>query len=217
MFVPRVFYSERMAEMEDRIEHVEFSLDDLRRAMATGFRHVEESQLRTETEMREFKTEMREFKIEMQNFKSESNKRWGDLANKMGTMVEDLVHPSLPRIVWERTGMRPEFFAINVRKRNPEGVEREFDAFAVAGDSIYLNSTKSKLRPQYGDDFVAEIAEFRRCFPEYAEKKVIGVLATLSASENTIEKAERNGFLLLAVGGDLMELVNSPGFKPQEW
>jgi len=29
------------------------------------------------------------------------NKRWGELANKMGTVVEDIVAPSIPRLARE--------------------------------------------------------------------------------------------------------------------
>ena len=57
-------------------------------------------------EMREFKDEMREFKDEMPEYKEWSrnqiktmNRQWGDLANKMGTLAEDLVAPSVPRIL----------------------------------------------------------------------------------------------------------------------
>lgn len=53
-------------------------------------------------EMKEFKDEMKDFKDEMIIFKNESqtdrknmNKQWGDLANKLGTIVEDIVAPQL--------------------------------------------------------------------------------------------------------------------------
>ena len=44
-------------------------------------------------------TGMREFKDESRQQNREMNRRWGELTNKLGTMVEDLVVSSLPRVV----------------------------------------------------------------------------------------------------------------------
>ena len=50
-------------------------------------------------EMKDFKDEMKDFKSEMNEFKTEMNKRWGDLANNMGTVIEDIVVPNIPRLL----------------------------------------------------------------------------------------------------------------------
>ncbi|MDZ7760305.1 MAG: hypothetical protein U5L00_08635 [Desulfovermiculus sp.] len=94
--------------------------------------------------MNDFKDEMRVFKQEMRASKKENDRRWGDLANKMGTLVEDIVAPSLPRIVREDFGCA-EIDDIMLHRRvrnksNPAQV-REFDAIVVAGDMVYINET----------------------------------------------------------------------------
>ncbi len=85
-----------------------------------------------EQEMRDFRREMSEFKDEMSVFKdgmrrfreaSESdrkamNKRWGDLADKMGTLVEDIVAPNMPGVQREFFGLvEPGLMAVRVRRR----------------------------------------------------------------------------------------------------
>lgn len=57
--------------------------------------------IRLEREMRIFKDEMSEFKNEMLEYKDWSkasitnmNARWGNLAHKMGILVEDIFYPS---------------------------------------------------------------------------------------------------------------------------
>jgi len=69
------------------------------RHQAAEERHkaAEERMARFAQEMREFKDEMREFKNDMSEFKDEMraarralDKKWGDLANKMGTIIEAL-------------------------------------------------------------------------------------------------------------------------------
>jgi hypothetical protein len=44
------------------------------------------------------------FKDELHEDRREMNRKWGDLANKLGTMVEDLVYPSLPRVIQQVVG-----------------------------------------------------------------------------------------------------------------
>ncbi|MEJ2327295.1 MAG: hypothetical protein P8Y25_10955 [Chromatiaceae bacterium] len=59
------------------------------------------------------------------------NRKWGDLANKLGGMVEDLVYPSLPRVIQQTVGQEPDRVAIRVKQRGPDGQRKEFDAYAV--------------------------------------------------------------------------------------
>ncbi|WP_295431837.1 hypothetical protein [uncultured Thiodictyon sp.] len=189
-------------------------------------------------EMREFKDEMREFKDEMLAFKDEMsgfkdemlgfkaesiaerremNRKWGDLANKLGTMVEDLVYPSLPRILRETLGREFDSIQARVRLRLPDGRVREFDAFAIAPDVAALNSTKATLRSADVDRLIDEIAAFREFLPARAHLPVVGILATLSVDDSVLNYAERLGFLVLAVGDQVMEVKNRPGFEPRFW
>jgi hypothetical protein len=168
-------------------------------------------------EMGAFKDEMRVFKDEMQNEVKRSNKQWGEMARKMGTMVEDLVYPSLERIIQEMFGMETDELKIRIKRKLKDGQRREFDAIALAGEYVFLNSTKSTLKNSYVNDFVEEIKIFRIFFPEYAERKLIGILATLFINESVLKYAEKKGFLVLGVGEELMEVKNRKGFKPKEW
>jgi len=69
-------------------------------------------------EMLAFKVEMKDFKEEMLDFKNESlryreeaerdrksmYRQWGELANRLGTLVEDIVAPNLPRVARDLLG-----------------------------------------------------------------------------------------------------------------
>src|SRR5437879_2114862 len=44
------------------------------------------------------------FHAEIERDRREMNKRWGELANKMGTLVEDMVAPNIPRVAREHFG-----------------------------------------------------------------------------------------------------------------
>ncbi|KAB2930648.1 MAG: hypothetical protein F9K25_08885 [Candidatus Contendobacter sp.] len=175
-------------------------------------------------EMREFKDEMRAFKDEMRAYKEENrrqtremNRQWGDLANKLGTLVEDLVYPSLPRIIRDTLGREILDLGVCRKRRLADGRVKEFDAVAVTADLVGLNSTKATLISADVDRFVADIAAFREFLPEYGALPVVGILATLAVEESVLNYAEKAGFLVLAVGDEVMEVKNRPGFEPKRW
>ena len=166
-------------------------------------------------EMREFKNEMVEFKDEMLEFKEEAqrdrremNRRWGELANKMGTLVEDLVAPSLPRVAEELFGCKePELFGVRIRRRKgPDSIE--LDALLVCRDIVLINETKSSLRPRDVDDLIARMEEFSQFFPEYGDRRQMGVLASLYVDQNIVSYATRQNILVMGMGEETMQILN---------
>ena len=171
-------------------------------------------------EMKDFKDEMKDFKDEMKDFKEESraeqkamNKRWGELANKLGTVVEDIVAPNTRRIAREYFDC-PEldFFAVRVDKRKPDdpSARREFDVVAVAGDLVFLNETKSTVRESYVREFIEFVNNkaFFDYFPEYAGKRLIPLFASLSVPDDKVKMLSKAGIYVMAMTDTTMDLVN---------
>ncbi|MFQ5594733.1 MAG: hypothetical protein ACE5HA_11360, partial [Anaerolineae bacterium] len=179
-------------------------------------------------EMRDFKDEMRDFKDEMRDFKDETrasrremNRRWGELANKMGTMAEDLVAPSIPRILRTVVGCPADAIdsiAVRVRRRHPDTHQlQEFDVVAACGEYVLINETKSSLAPEAVGQFVDLLGRTREFFSEYADKKIIGAIASLYVDPSLVRFGERQGLIVLGFGEDVMEVLNSPEFSPREF
>ena len=197
-------------------------------------------------EMRDFKDEMQDFKDEMRVFKSESeqwrsksdenleafrremreenrklNKQLGEIANKQGRIAEDLVAPSIGRILREITHStceETEYEAVRVRTHHRiSGNRREFDVLAICGEYVLIVETKITLTPEKVDGFVELMEDIRNYFPEYESRKMIGGLATLYADTSIVTYASRHGILVLAVGDDLMDIQNGPAFRPREF
>lgn len=196
----------------------------LERTLENYITSVRDSQMRTESELREFKDEMRIFKDEMHDYKEENkqqirdmNIKWGEMARKLGTITEDLVVPSIPRIIKEEYRLEVTDLMVRRKKRLMDGRSKEYDAIAVAGGYVFVDETKSTLDCEDVKDFVKDIQEFRDFFPEYEKNKVVGILASLYVDEGALKYAEKSGFLVLAVGDALMEVKNTKGFKPKEW
>lgn len=205
-----------MLEVAERVDRLEAALERFTESVGIEFNKLYNSQMRTEAELRVFRDEMRAFKDEMRAFKDvterdrrEMNRKWGDLANKLGTMVEDLVAPSLPRLIEARFGAPVLDLSIRHKRRLSNGESREFDAIAQTDTLVFLNSTKASLRGTDVDRFIDDITAFRRFFPEHAERPLIGILATLAVDEGMLAYAARQGFLVLAVGDQVMEIQNA--------
>jgi hypothetical protein len=175
-------------------------------------------------EMGTFKDEMGTFKDEMGTFKDEvrqqnrdMNRQWGEISNKLGTMVEDLVSPSLPRIIEAKLRETVLDLMPRRKRRLADGRVREFDAVAITASLVCLNSTKATLRSADVDRFVEDIAAFREFFPEYNVLPLVGILASLAVDDSVLNYSEKQGFLVLAVGDELMEIKNRPDFEPKRW
>jgi len=209
----------RTIERVDRqIERTQHQVDQTSREL----RAFKDEMRAFKDEMCAFKDEMREFKEEMREFKREMNKKWGELANKMGTMAEDLVAPSVPRILRQIVSCpddRVEMIAVRVRKLHPadHSREREFDVVAVCGEYVLINETRSRLDTRMVEDFAERMPEAREFFPEYADRKFIGAIASLYVDESVVRYGEKHGLIVLGFGEDVMEVLNSPGFVPREF
>lgn len=171
-------------------------------------------------EMSTFKDEMKVFKDEMKVFKDETradqkamNKRWGELANKMGTVVEDIVAPNIRRIAAEYFDCPAlDFFAVRIEKRQPRdsSKRREFDVVAAAGDKVFLVETKSTVRETYVTEYIEFLRnrEFFAYFPEYEGSRLVAFFASLSVPEDKVNLFSRTGIYVMAMTDTTMDVVN---------
>ncbi|MFN3533513.1 MAG: hypothetical protein ACK41Q_13550 [Candidatus Brocadia sp.] len=204
-----------MPSVKDRV-------DTLERVLEEYIKNVGNAQMQTERELRELKQEMKEFKEEMKEFKDEMRedrrkmyKKWGEIANKMGTVVEDIVAPNIPRIAQEYFGCKDlEFFGLRVHKRNAKdrSKSREFDIIAVSDDTVIVNETKSSPRIDYINEFRETVKEIYDYFPEYREKKVIPIFSSLSIPESVVTYLTKIKIYAMAMKDDTMELLNYEKF-----
>jgi hypothetical protein len=169
----------------------------------------------TREETRAFKEEMRVFRDEAVRDRQRMNKQWGDLANKMGTLVEDIVAPNLPRVAGELLGCeRPDLFAVRV-VRHLGAETREYDALLVCPDTVLVNETKSTLHASHVEAFQVKLEELPQIFPEYAGRRVVGVLASLAVDDGVVAQATRRGIAVMAMGEDTMQVINPEAVRPR--
>ena len=141
------------------------------------------------------------------------NRRWGELANKMGTVVQDIVAPSLRRIARDELGCGDErSFSVTmsrVRSDDPH-CRREFDALYVGTQAVLLNETKSTALSEYAKEFVEFLksGEFGLYFPEYRELPLVAVFSSLRLPDDVITYLTRNGIYAVSMGEETMQVRN---------
>ncbi len=202
--------------MPTTIEELEKRTDDLELLMGQLIIQT----LKLEKEMKEFKDEMKEFKDEtliwrrtIDEERRRMARQWGELANKMGTLVEDIVLPNIPRLAKEYFGCEDiEDIMIRRKRINPadKSKKREFDVIAVCNDRIILNETKATPRVTYIDEFAGfiERGEFFEYFPEYKGKVIIPIFSSLYIDDDSVKYLSQKRIYALAMKDDTMEILN---------
>ena len=151
--------------------------------------------------------------------RKEWNQRWGRLANKMGTVVQDIVAPSQRRIARELGCGDEQVFVVSMSRTRSDSrhYRREFDALYVGTRAVLLNETKSTALSEYATRFVQFLksGEFALYFPEYRELPVVPVFSSLSIPPDLITYLTNNGIYAVAMGEDTMQVLNRDAVRPE--
>jgi len=166
-------------------------------------------------EMKVFKDEMKVFKDEMLDFKEWSkrniedlNRQWGNLANKMGTLVEDIFLPSFDIVLKKYFDVIPDRIASKVKIRK-NGKVIELDILAYAKDRIFIVEVKSSPdRGQNIEEFMEKLRVLPEFLPEIKGYKLVPIYAGLSMEETTISTLTKRNIYAMIVKGDILEIVN---------
>ena len=185
----------------------EASLKTLSEAQA----RTSEAQTRTEASLKTLSEEMQKFRDDMKTSRQEMNEKWGDLVNRLGTLVEDIVAPNIPRIAKEVFGwsdIEDLMVRRKVRNKRERSKRQEFDVIAVGEEQIIINETKSRPEIEDVDAFIDLLAEVKDYFPEHADKTIIPIFASLYMDESLVRYLTRRKIYAMMMGEMTMRIVN---------
>jgi len=220
---------DRLSQEIDRLSQEMRAFKDEIRADTRAFKEEVRADTRAlKEEMRAFKDEInadtRAFKAEMRAFRIEMNKRWGELSASLGLLVENIVAPSVPRVlsqVYACPEEAIEFLGLRLKRKHPTLPDRnrEFDAVAAGCGYVLVVESKVQLDARAVAEFAERLPEVREYFPEFADKgyRFAGAVASLYVDPSVVAFAEKLGLIVLGTGDDLMEVLNSPGFTPRTY
>jgi hypothetical protein len=170
-----------------------------------------EQQRKEEARLAEKKQADEEWKAEKKQMNREWNQKWGEVTEKLGTFAEDLAAPNLKRIAREQFGCeKPDDYMVRRDKRNPLDPSQtfEFDAILVSGSLVFLLESKFTVRMKYLEGLPRLIENFKLCFPEYADYKLIPVFASMNIERDQIKYLTKLGIYAMALGEETMEILN---------
>ena len=209
--------AEEMGEFKDGMKMFKDEMLDFKNEM----RDFKDGMKMFKDEMLDFKNEMRDFKDEMLDFKEwtrqsikDLNKKWGELANRLGTVVEDIIAPGLLEASEKYFNCErdPDDFMIRRRKKSVKDHSkvREFDLIIVCSDDVIVNETKTNPKPEYVEAFYEFIksGEFFDYFPEFRDKNIIPVFSSLNLSQDIVNLLTKKGIYAATMKGEYIDLVN---------
>ncbi len=209
-----------MATMTQRLEVVEERTDSLEAIFAAFMARTDASMARTDEAIGRLERiiERREQEGARERDaaareRREMNERWGNLANKMGTLVEDIIAPSIRRLAREVFGCGDQRYfgtRVSVNRSDDPSREREFDALYVGARAVLLNETKSSPRTEHVQAFVQflESDEFALYFPQYRELPIKPAFSSLSIPPDMVTYLTRRGIYAIAMGEEAMQVLN---------
>lgn len=208
----------------------------------------EKSREESRQEMKAFKDEMRVFRVEseknreadrraMQTFQTKAekdreedrlkweqtrrdmNKKWGDLANKMGTLVEDIVVPGFYGVIKSCFNQDPEDIvnlSPRVTRQHPDNRadRREFDCIAWTEGYVFHNETKSNVNMKDIETFIANKDIVFEYFPEVRGKILVPIFSSLFLRPEHIDALTEAGCYAMMMGDENMEIVNFDRLGP---
>ncbi len=212
----------RVTKTENRLEKIEQLI--LQQSINITKGQQETAELRASiTELRasaaESNKRMEQGFAELRKSHKQLDKQLGELSRRLGTIVEDIVAPSLERIFFKVANLPDEskpLVNVRVKRRHIITKEiREFDAIAECEEYLLVNETKSQLKPEDIPKFLDALEEFYDYFPEHKNKGliIIGAMSSLRLDKSLITALSKQGLLALAIGDAITTLKNPKGFK----
>ncbi len=145
--------------------------------------------------------------------RKERNELWCKLVSKRGTLVEDIIAPSIRRLAPEvfDCGELRRFATLSFVNRSDDlSRERRFEALYVGSRAVLLNETNALPRTEDVQEFVefVESGEFALYHPWYAQMPVRPVFSSLSIPEDLVRSLTRHGIYAIAMGDEEMQVLN---------
>jgi hypothetical protein len=203
-------YMKASAERMDRnAARLEASLDRTIGEMKEDTRRMKEDTRRMKEDIRRMIEDTRRMKDDTRRMKQ----AWGDLANKMGTVAEDIVAPNIPRLAVEEFGLTEvEDLLTRARRTSRCGKKRkrEYDIVCAGPGKVIVVEVKSTPTLEKILEVPKRLEELFDFFPEYEGRELIGVFASWSIDEKLLPAISEAGLYGIAMGEDTMDVVARP-------
>jgi hypothetical protein len=162
--------------------------------------------------------QFREISQETDRQIQEATRLVGNLSNKLGIVVEQLVLTNMlekfNRLGYEFSKMGPNI-RIEDRKKN---IITEVDAMLENGEYALAIEVKTQLNVKDVDEHLERMDKLRRYADDrHDTRKFLGAVAGAIVANNVKEYALKKGFYVIKQSGDAVSIENPSGFQPRKW
>jgi hypothetical protein len=142
----------------------------------------------------------------------ELGRQIGGIGEKFGSFTEGLAYPSMRKHLYQKYGI--DNTVANYLRRLPTGEYLELDAFGFTDgerNTAVVVEVKSHLQSRHIYEFVEELKGFRQNFPDFKDKQLYGILATVRVVSKELRKEIfANGLHLAIIHDDVFDLDENP-------
>ena len=138
-----------------------------------------------------------------------------NLGSKWGRFLEGMVAPACETLFAER-GIPVNTVSQRVHAHR-DGRSLEIDILVINHEYAVLVEVKSTLKVDDVRKHTERLARFRKFFPDYADKRVLGAVAGIVIDEHADKFAYREGLFVIGQTGDTVRILNDQGFSPKTW
>jgi hypothetical protein len=207
------------------IRHTDQGMEEMRRGMDETRRGLDETRRGLDEMHRAgaaLRAEIHQDIAEMRQWRVQAQKQWGEIAQKMGTFVEDIVAPNVPRIgqeIFALGGPDEEelFSGPRLRVRHPcdNSRIREFDYIYATRRGWIVVESKSDPKLKDVDVFREMLSEIREYFPQYAQLVLHPIFASLYVPDHVRAYCTRHGIYAIGMGPETMQILNLSDLPPR--
>jgi len=147
----------------------------------------------------------------------ELGKQIGGLGNKFGSYTEGLFYPSLKKILSNK------FKVTNIIRNSTANIGNnniEIDVVGYTNGSInsaFIVEIKSHLLEKHIGQTLNILEKFRTFFPEHKDKKLFGMIASVTFTEELKELVLDNGLYFAQIHDDTFKLDIPDEFVPRQF
>jgi len=192
------------------------TLEEVWRLFKESDRKWKEMNEESNREWKEIQQEIRESSRETDKKIKEVSIAIGNLGNRLGEFVEEMVKPSALKLFQQR-GIKVEEIHQNIENSRIEKKHIEIDLLLVNSDDVVAIEVKSKPTISEVKEFINKLKEFKIFFIHYKKLNIYGAIAGMVVPKNVREYAIKNGLFVIVPEGETMAIANHTDFKPKAW
>jgi hypothetical protein len=206
------------AELRDLVASLAMAQKETDRLQKETDRQFKETDRRFEEVARQSKETDRRFE-EVARQSIETDQRLNELAgmfgDQIGRLAEAIVEPACLRLFRERG------IAVTYSTQRAEsavaGEEMEIDVLLANGTEVVAVEVKTSLGVRDVNRFLERLGRFRKAFPQFRDHVLYGAVAGLQSRPEARHYAARKGLLVLKPSGSMVEVANTPDFRPKQF